>query len=592
MKRFHKSRYPSMEMSEMGYENYQEWTIIRPDRETSHVISGNAMETVNQTPLEKGYYLKYFETILRDVLSRYSDLLNEEELRISSDFSSLCLNSKLLLVRLLTRKNSWLLVRSLKYEEINVPDAISDLTEAGFITDQSESQPVELLELLNKAELISIARKSGISISRDCLKPELAARLEEVITPAHLEEMEISAVRISRPEFFQLIYLLFFGNFEQTLTEFIIQDIGNVTYEKYRLCRETRLFSNRSEIDELVRLNELRQEFDIKETLEDRIQLAGTLMNHTDFEGLRTQVRFRKLMFDLGYFLEKNDRTDLALGCYKESGIPSSRERTARIFIKTGRLEEAAGLITDMLHHPLDHSESEFARKTAVRISRRTEIRVENKHLLEFREIPEVTEVIERNTGLSIEENVLNHLRANGKDGWHTENRLIRALFGLLFWDIIFSDQRGAFNHPFQRGPRDIRSPDFFDRRQELFQTRFGVLDQEYILRTVHDVWKDKFGLSNLFVSWNNIPFEAISHAAENIPAHQLIPVLKQLSRSPAGLDSGFPDLYVYDTLERTICFMEVKGPGDTLRPKQRFWLEKFNDSGIPACIARILWKS
>ena len=63
---------------------------------------------------------------------------------------------------------------------------------------------------------------------------------------------------------------------------------------------------------------------------------------------------------------------------------------------------------------------------------------------------------------------VRDHLAREEAPVFYVENTLINGLFGLLCWRAIFSAIPGAFFHPFHRGPADLYSPDFHQRRMLL----------------------------------------------------------------------------------------------------------------------------
>eukprot|EP00343_Euplotes_focardii_P000757 CAMPEP_0205800506 /NCGR_PEP_ID=MMETSP0205-20121125/2169_1 /ASSEMBLY_ACC=CAM_ASM_000278 /TAXON_ID=36767 /ORGANISM="Euplotes focardii, Strain TN1" /LENGTH=98 /DNA_ID=CAMNT_0053063671 /DNA_START=41 /DNA_END=337 /DNA_ORIENTATION=+ len=57
--------------------------------------------------------------------------------------------------------------------------------------------------------------------------------------------------------------------------------------------------------------------------------------------------------------------------------------------------------------------------------------------------------------------------------GIHSENGLGTTLFGLFFWDIIFDDTiPGVFQTPYQNGPLDYGSKEFYFRRETKILTR------------------------------------------------------------------------------------------------------------------------
>ena len=47
----------------------------------------------------------------------------------------------------------------------------------------------------------------------------------------------------------------------------------------------------------------------------------------------------------------------------------------------------------------------------------------------------------------------------------HCEGGLWTTLYGILFWDILFADVEGAFQTPFQGGPLDYGTVEFYTPR-------------------------------------------------------------------------------------------------------------------------------
>jgi len=62
--------------------------------------------------------------------------------------------------------------------------------------------------------------------------------------------------------------------------------------------------------------------------------------------------------------------------------------------------------------------------------------------------------------------------------GLHCEGACFRTLFGILFWDIIFSaDVPDVFLTPFQDAPLDLTSfPDFYRNREASILARLDRL--------------------------------------------------------------------------------------------------------------------
>lgn len=67
-----------------------------------------------------------------------------------------------------------------------------------------------------------------------------------------------------------------------------------------------------------------------------------------------------------------------------------------------------------------------------------------------------------------VEELALSYYGTLGYKGYHSENSILATLFGLLFWDILFSPQPGVFETSYQTEPLDLRTDAFFLGRQQM----------------------------------------------------------------------------------------------------------------------------
>jgi hypothetical protein len=56
--------------------------------------------------------------------------------------------------------------------------------------------------------------------------------------------------------------------------------------------------------------------------------------------------------------------------------------------------------------------------------------------------------------------------------------------------------------------------------------------------------------------------------------------IMRLMISDPYYWGGGQPDLILWNTIEKSVCFAEVKGPGDQLAPRQRWWLAYLRDSG------------
>ncbi|KAF9297590.1 hypothetical protein BGZ88_009516 [Linnemannia elongata] len=82
----------------------------------------------------------------------------------------------------------------------------------------------------------------------------------------------------------------------------------------------------------------------------------------------------------------------------------------------------------------------------------------------------------------NVEELALSYYGTLGYKGYHSENSLLATLFGLLFWDILFSPQPGVFETHYQTEPLDLRTDAFFLQRQDMILDRIARISGSTII--------------------------------------------------------------------------------------------------------------
>ena len=60
---------------------------------------------------------------------------------------------------------------------------------------------------------------------------------------------------------------------------------------------------------------------------------------------------------------------------------------------------------------------------------------------------------------------------------YHSEGSIVRTIFGLLFFDIIFASIPGAFETPYQSAPLDIAEDSFYFARRDLIDRRLDEIE-------------------------------------------------------------------------------------------------------------------
>ncbi len=525
------------------------------------------------------YYLDNFRFLLEFVSGRYRDLLTSGETVWCDDFFQLPDNAQRLYVRLIQRKGPLFRTDRLSYPEINSLDrAVGHLLDTGFADRAMEVGQREKLALLLKPELLALPEAAGLGTSRK--KQELLAILGE-------RPVSMPAIPIIRPlhrHRMQVFRLLFFGNPDQDLTEFVLHELGVTRYETCFLDSGVRPFQDRCEIDTWLALHALAQ--NIHEVIDsgsqdDLLALIDDLPERPP--GNRTGRRHDTLVNRIARQCERLSLFEQALALYRRSCTPPSRERRVRILARLNRLEESRRLCQEMAEDPGSEPEQEFSARWLARHSGGAG---RSGPAAEYS--PPVTEVcLAAKPGVPVEILAGDWFRESGASAVYVENSLLPGIFGLAFWDIIFAPVRGAFFHPFQRGPADLFSPEFQQNRKSLIDARMAEITDGYTLEAiVLSHFRSKQDLANHFVDWSRLSEDLLKATLAGLPNQGLLSVFSRLLRDPARNRSGFPDLAVFHAGRCEL--VEVKGPGDRLQDNQRRWLHHFSRSGIDARVLRV----
>ncbi|MCW1890575.1 hypothetical protein OK016_20825 [Vibrio chagasii] len=105
-------------------------------------------------------------------------------------------------------------------------------------------------------------------------------------------------------------------------------------------------------------------------------------------------------------------------------------------------------------------------------------------------------------------------------------NSFLCGLFGLAFWDVIFSDVEGAFINRYQHRPLDLYHSDFQQKRELQINAVFQTISNQGIEHLL-DVYDEKLGIANPFVHWNHFLKHSIDIASARYHGPCLIDLFK-----------------------------------------------------------------
>ncbi len=549
-----------------------------------------------QPDLPETYYLDNVLTLFGHVERLYADILDLEQLTFLETFSGLGEDAKKLCIRLLNRSGDWFRAGKLRYSEIaSIDSAIDELAITGLLRVDDEIDAPTLLSLFTRAELIAVASDgSGLEKLR---RGELEAILLERSDGELYHALKSSDRLLEVPcrDQYQICQMLFFGNLNQSMTDFVLRDLGLYQFESYTIDHDHRPYRDSLEIRQHWMLYQLEAIFELcdsstREPLDEIAALIpGTIEPQAPAYRKSERLRYR-----IARQYERIGELDPALALYRQCRLPPGRERIARIHDRQGNHRAAIDLCLEIIETALDDEELQFACAFASRLAKRHGI--DMPQAVERRRNTHRPDTIDLELDYHdpVEIAVAKHYNAldAGDTCFYVENSLFSGVLGLLIWDTVFAPQAGAFFNPFQSRPTDFHAIDFCSKRRErLTETWASINSNNDILDIVSARWWQKHGLMNPLVNWQNLDPGIIEIALERIDFAHWRAVFDRILRDLRNNRAGFPDL-VHFPPGGGYCLIEVKGPGDSLQKNQQRWMQYFHQKGIPHQLARVTWRN
>ncbi len=539
------------------------------------------------TPLPEGYYLEHFNFILRFISEKQYQILSLDERQTLLEYSNLSPDAQMLYVRLFNRKRRVFCLDSLNYTEItHLLHAERALIESGFATrevaddllsDFLLQQSVAHLRKLNKKLQLGNPEKT----SKSELAPLIASQVPSDELKKHFDFSNL--VSLLRRDTFEFFLFIFFGNLRYDLSAFVLKDLDQTRGHANTASELTPRFSSREEALETRRFAQLKQDLYLipAEELETwALRIHQMPPPHTPL-ALR---KYESLCFYVARELEREKRLELALQLYQHTPSHPSRERRVRVLFKLGKPEQAYLLLEEIAENPRCAEERIFAEDYLRKRKQPKSTRQTRKAKRQASDI-----FLARRWRRQPEEGVVAKLNESGLCAFHTENRLWRSFFGLLFWDLLFDTNRNSFHTPFEQLPREFKFGTLFAGMKTEVEQSIGLIEDETnFLNVIQERYLQYFRTKNPFVSWTPETLKLIAEIRQRLPARALQAVAREMSQNPEHNLCGFPDLLVLE--DSQVRFLEVKTPLDQLSAQQLHWLQVFRQHGIEADVLQIRW--
>lgn len=548
------------------------------------------MESGQPVELPDDYYLSNFHALAGFVFETYQDLLQASELDWYTAFKRCDEPAQRLYVRLLTRKSSVFRISRLRYPEIaSFQSATSQLVIESLADGMPPGSLHELTAAYTKPELLKLLDLSEFRSKSRVDLLDIISSSDEVSLQQFRKTLQTSDqwISIKGHSYWNLYNLCFFGNLYQDSSEFVLRDLGAVTYESYQIAPNCRAFTSRDQIDAHMKYFECATLMDTisRTSVEQHKSILCELPLDIPSDGQLTR-RLDRLRNRIARQLERLGDTNAALKLFEQSQRPPARERRVRILLAQSELDQASVIINEMTIAPRGESELQVAgrlRKQCAKASGSV-MKAEKR----FR--PETSMLTLTQSALRVELETKTFYSQIGAC-FYTENQLVNGVLGLFIWDIIFTPIAGVFYNPFQHAPADFYDSEFRERRAEMLSQRFTELDDSLrFCARIMGNFETHWGKSNPMVRWPGISYELLSLALQRVPAAHWRVMFDRILNDPRENMAGFPDLILFRGDDLYYEFIEVKGPGDTLQQNQLRWMQYFSKNRIPCRVVNVRW--
>ncbi len=544
-----------------------------------------------QTDLPESYYLDNVTTLFAHVEMVYSDILEDESVDFLKRFATLPREARKLYIRLLNRNSEWFRLSKLNYPEISsITRATQWLQESDFLQVEVKPEIGNIIGLFNKVDIIRIhpAKKILQKLNRQQLDEYLLENINDEF--CDLLFQKDSFIKVRHKDYYLLFQMLFFGNLNQSMTDFVLRDLGLYQYENYLIDTRNRPFDSQQEIQQHWLLYQLEtlvatSDSDDSELLLDCFQAAALKVSQHS----TLYRKCERLKNKIARQIERLGKLDLALSLYSQCQLPPSRERTARLHQQQGNTELAISTCQKIVNSPFDDAESQFAIEFSTRLIKRFRLDDRPELKLSVSHPPEIID-LQLTKQKSVEQAVVDYYSTNNQLCFYLENSLFNGVLGLLIWEAIFTPVPGAFYNPFQYRPSDFYAYDFVQKRRSVFDGIWdSIKNNDDIWKLVSNCWENKQGLMNPLVDWNTLNLDILQLALQRIDYFHWLIIFKRILADLRHNRAGFPDLILFPSAGG-YKLIEVKGPGDRLQKNQQRWMSFFSDNKIPHGLARVSW--
>ena len=541
---------------------------------------------VRKGPLPTYYYHGHFVEVLRFVEAHYAHALLDEHRAFIESFRTLTRPAQCLYVRLVNRKAQVFSVERLRYPELGDTHPIVDeLRLREFISAPSAECYGDVLRFLTRSEIYDVLLPRFAGMARSLKKVELVDFAREHMSgDEFMRALQHTRIFVQgRADEVRYLLFLYFGRVQDGLSRFTMRDLGLVRARDADAAYEPRFLERAEALESYFFAVLTRAARDA--TPGDLEHIAGRMhewpeANFPASAALRDDAAQR-----LGRLAEKAGLSAVAESFYGTGESATCSERLVRLMLADGRHDDARRFLERCMDSPRSHEELLVARDLYERKFGRKRTSV----VTDVLRSGEVIEIDESRSG-SPERAAIEYFVNRGHAAYRSENTVWRTLFGLLFWDELFTAGQSQSHSPFESLPASLTNGTFYGANQGRIEEKLQRLAnrpsdiRQELLKTS----TRQYGKANGVFRWTQSMSEPVFALLDHADGEPLATMLRSFCQSYSDARYGYPDLMVVD--DDGIRFVEVKTEGDKLRRNQLMRIEQLRAAGFRADVVRIRW--
>jgi Fanconi-associated nuclease 1 len=190
--------------------------------------------------------------------------------------------------------------------------------------------------------------------------------------------------------------------------------------------------------------------------------------------------------------------------------------------------------------------------------------------------------------------------KQQGWKGYHSEGGILRTLFGLLFYDILFAYVPNVFQTAYQTCPLDLHTDAFYGARVSEINRRIVEIGNGEAERFLKETWERESERKTCVVGvqWEEYELDDLLEIVRCFRGEALGVVMLTMAQEYAARGGGVPDLFLWrmpvnenddgevknipaSAREGEVMLVEVKSENDRLSETQRLWISVLLGAGI-----------